>query len=87
VAATVRALIERLGHDPAEPAAADGGLPLSLLGPAEAPLSRLKGRTRWQMIVRAPSSRALRTVLRAALRIRLKSGLRLTADVDPVSTL
>ncbi|HRI53950.1 MAG TPA: primosomal protein N', partial [Pseudomonadota bacterium] len=81
VAATVRALIERLGREGEADAA------LSLLGPAEAPLSRLKGRTRWQMIVRAPQSRALRALLRAALQITLPRALRLTAHVDPVSTL
>ncbi len=80
VAAAVRGLIERLTRDGSAGA-------LSLLGPAEAPLSRLKGRTRWQMIVRAPQSRTLRAVLRAALQIKLPRALRLTADVDPVSTL
>ena len=68
-------------------AGAAGGAALSLLGPAEAPLSRLKGRTRWQLLVRAPTSRALRAVLRTALQIKLPRALRLTADVDPVSTL
>ena len=97
VAAAVRAFIASVGELPSgRPANEAGGgeagsasaePSLSLLGPAEAPLSRLKGRTRWQMMVRAPTSRALRAVLRAALQIRLPRALRLTADVDPVSTL
>jgi primosomal protein N' (replication factor Y) len=59
----------------------------SLLGPAEAPLSRLKGRTRWQMLVRAEKSQVLRAVLRRGLQVPLGNGLRVTADVDPVSML
>lgn len=78
VAATVREVIASAGPEVG---------PITLLGPAEAPLSRLKGRTRWQMLIRAPSSKALRAVLRLALRTKLPSALRLHADVDPVSTL
>ncbi|MCS6915567.1 MAG: primosomal protein N' [Myxococcales bacterium] len=59
----------------------------SVLGPAEAPLSRLKGKTRWQMLVRAQTVRALRTVLRAAHSEPLPRGVRLSIDIDPVSTL
>ncbi len=60
---------------------------ISLLGPAEAPLSRLKGRTRWQLFVRAANVRALRTVVRAALDTPVHKGIRLSVDIDPVSTL
>jgi primosomal protein N' (replication factor Y) len=59
----------------------------SVLGPAAAPLSRLKGRTRWQMLVRARNSRALHTLLRAALAAEVPKLVRLSVDVDPVSTL
>lgn len=58
-----------------------------LQGPAEAPLSRLKGRTRWQLLVRAPTSQLLRTVLWSALRTQLPRSVRMHADVDPTSTL
>ncbi len=85
VAAAVRVIMDRERNR--LEAGAAGGAALSLLGPAEAPLSRLKGRTRWQLLVRAPTSRALRAVLRTALQIKLPRALRLTADVDPVSTL
>ncbi len=57
------------------------------LGPAEAPLSRLKGRSRWQMMVRAKSVKSLHQVLRAALSYKVPSGLRVHVDVDPGSTL
>jgi primosomal protein N' (replication factor Y) len=66
------------------------GLSASVLGPVEAPLSRLKGRTRWQLLVRSETSQSLRAVLWAALRMpqsELGRGVRLHADVDPASTL
>jgi primosomal protein N' (replication factor Y) len=62
-------------------------LPVFVQGPAEAPLSRLKGRTRWQLLLRAKTSQALRTVLWAALKAPLPRGVRLHADIDPASTL
>ncbi len=65
-------------------------LPVQAQGPAEAPLSRLKGRTRWQIMVRAPSSQMLRTTLWAALNttaVQSRRGVRISADVDPTSTL
>jgi primosomal protein N' (replication factor Y) len=56
-------------------------------GPAEAPLSRLKGRTRWQLFVRAQTVRAVRTLARAALKAERPSGVRASIDIDPISTL
>ncbi len=58
-----------------------------VLGPAEAPLSRLKGRTRWQLFVRARRSTALRVLLRAAAGVTVGKTVRLAVDVDPVSML
>jgi len=60
---------------------------VEVLGPSEAPISRLKGRTRWQLFVKAATPRALRVVLRAALAIEPPGEVRLSADVDPMSTL
>ena len=65
-------------------------LPASVQGPVEAPLSRLKGRTRWQLLVRGETPQALRAALWSALRMtksELGGGVRLHADVDPASTL
>jgi primosomal protein N' (replication factor Y) len=59
----------------------------SVLGPAEAPLSRLKGRTRWQLFVKAQNARALRTLARAAMTVTGPRTIRLSVDVDPISTL
>jgi primosomal protein N' (replication factor Y) len=66
------------------------GAPVSVQGPVEAPLSRLKDRTRWQLLLRGKTPQALRAVLWAALRVpksELGRGVRIHADVDPASTL
>ncbi|MEO5657714.1 MAG: primosomal protein N' [Nitrospiria bacterium] len=64
--------------------AADG---VSLLGPAPAPLWRLKGRHRWQLILKGPRGPAVRdaahslvTTLRAG---RLPRGVTVDLNVDP----
>ncbi|MGO9764802.1 MAG: primosomal protein N' [Myxococcaceae bacterium] len=56
-----------------------------LLGPAPAPLSRLKGLSRWQLLLKAPQHRVLRPVLDTAEQaIRtLPPGVRAILDVDP----
>jgi primosomal protein N' (replication factor Y) len=66
---------------------ADRGV--TVLGPSEAPLARLKGRTRWHMWLRARERRDLRAFLRALVPAGgARSGsVRLTVDVDPVSAL
>jgi primosomal protein N' (replication factor Y) len=58
-----------------------------VLGPTEAPLGRLKGRTRWQLFVRAKSARVLRVIARAAAEVAAPRAVRVTVDVDPVSML
>ncbi len=58
-----------------------------ILGPAEAPLSRLKGRTRWQLFVRAQTPRAVRSLARAAAEVARPSTVRTTIDIDPMSML
>jgi primosomal protein N' (replication factor Y) len=59
----------------------------SLLGPSEAPLSRLKGRTRWQLFLKAATARGLRALCRAALATAHGRQVRLSADIDPTSML
>ncbi|MCA1663895.1 MAG: primosomal protein N', partial [Myxococcales bacterium] len=65
---------------PAEVAAA-------VLGPAEAPLSRLKGRTRWQLFLQSSQPRPLRALARAATEVAAPRGVRLSIDIDPISML
>lgn len=60
---------------------------VSLLGPSEAPISRLRGRTRFQVWLSSSDRGKLLTVTRAVQRMPLSRGVRLDVDVDPQSVL
>jgi primosomal protein N' (replication factor Y) len=80
---------------PGEPAAAPPGGPppntVTVRGPAPAPLERLRGRYRWQILVSAPTAAPLNAALRRLLAwwrsTRGPRDVRLVVDVDPVSML
>ena len=61
-----------------------------MLGPAIAPIARIRGRTRWQLLLKGPTHAALAPLL-ARLESRLledvPSGVRVTIDVDPAAML
>lgn len=66
--------------------------PLRVLAPAEAPISRVKNRHRWQFAVLHASHRALAGLLAdpqftALCTSELKLGARVSVDVDPLSVL
>ena len=86
VEAEARGLAER-----ARQLGAGGESRVTVLGPSEAPLVRLKGRTRWHMWLRARERRDLRGFLRALIPAERPAGrsgrVRVTIDVDPVSAL
>jgi primosomal protein N' (replication factor Y) len=67
----------------------DGGpLGVRILGPAEAPVFRLKGYYRFHFQLQSPSPAALHQVLRAVLpTARTPSGVEFTLDVDPLDML
>jgi primosomal protein N' (replication factor Y) len=58
-----------------------------VLGPAPAPLSRLKGEHRVQFFLKGANRGAMRRALQAALAARPEIARRSTIDVDPVSVL
>lgn len=63
-----------------------------VLGPAPQPLSRLKGKYRWHLALRAARYGALRTACERTLTLwddmrREARGVRLTLDVDPIDLL
>ncbi|HEX2571738.1 MAG TPA: primosomal protein N' [Polyangia bacterium] len=62
------------------------GAEVAIRGPAEAPIARLRGRTRWQLLVRSPDVKALRQLLLAVQPSQTRD-VRVTVDVDPVSML
>ena len=67
------------------------GKEILLLGPTEAPLSKLKGKYRWQILVKSKESGLLHYFLKRvddrSKKIMRKSGVYLTIDVDPYQML
>jgi primosomal protein N' (replication factor Y) len=61
---------------------------VQVLGPAPAPMERIKGKHRWHLVLKAPDLRALNKALRPALEgLDRKSRQGLTVDVDPVNLM
>jgi primosomal protein N' (replication factor Y) len=60
-----------------------------LLGPAPAPITKLRGKTRWQLVLKAPTHHALGPPLDALEKALedLPSGVKVIIDVDPVAML
>ena len=65
--------------------AGQAGGNISVLGPAEAPLSRVKGRYRWHMILKGNDIKALHALAVNILADNGETGLRIRVDVDPVN--
>jgi primosomal protein N' (replication factor Y) len=75
-----------------EAASASAGAPrgrVDVLGPAPAPIVRIRNRFRWRVMLRSPDRPALRAVLVAVERARagLSHDVRSSIDVDPVQLL
>jgi len=70
-------------------AAAEVAPGVDVLGPAPAPLTRLRGRHRFRIMVRSADRAALRKVLLAVERARaaLPRSVRSGIDIDPVQFL
>jgi primosomal protein N' (replication factor Y) len=58
-----------------------------VLGPAPAPLARVRGKHRWQVLLRAPDHTALHRAGKAVVAAHRTSGVQLAVDVDPVALL
>jgi primosomal protein N' (replication factor Y) len=67
------------------------GKEIQVLGPAEAPLGKLKGKYRWHILIKAKSAGLLHYYLREvekfSTRFLRDSGVRLIMDVDPYQML
>ena len=87
-------LVSSPDRDRAEAAAAALGTALRsrpdglrLSGPAPAPLERLQGRWRFQILLRAADRRAVLAALEAAVPERPPAGVQIAVDVDPQDLL
>jgi len=58
---------------------------ISVLGPAEAPLSKVKGRHRWHLLLKGNDIKTLHALAGNILANTMESGLRIRVDVDPVN--
>jgi primosomal protein N' (replication factor Y) len=69
--------------------AAPSAAKIEILGPAEAPLSIIRGRHRYRLLIKAPRETDLQTYLRLWLSEapKPKGDIRLVVDVDPYSFL
>lgn len=89
VAAT-RAAAQQIGQSLEQALLAPGALPVTLLGPAPAPLEKLRGRHRWQLLLKAARREPLRAFLPLLGRLAADAagkGVRAAIDVDPISML
>jgi primosomal protein N' (replication factor Y) len=63
----------------------DGGL--RILGPAPAPLGKLRGEYRAQLLIKGMNRKKIREALQSALAARPELQRRVVVDVDPLSVL
>jgi primosomal protein N' (replication factor Y) (superfamily II helicase) len=86
---TAKALRSQVG-DARDPKDISGGA-MRVLGPAPAPIERLRGRYRWQVLVRSTEAAAMRAAL-ASMQAQLggrdaRGGVFVGIDLDPVNML
>ena len=78
VEATARSLARVAPNNPA----------IRVLGPAPAPLSIMRGRHRWRLLVKTTRSVNIQNILREWLaQVKIPSSVRLKVDIDPYSFL
>jgi len=81
----VRAAAERLAE--AARRLISRGAQADVLGPAPAPLARLRGKFRWQLLLRAADHGPLHELARALQDVPRPPGVELAIDVDPISLM
>ncbi len=59
------------------------GNKVGIMGPTESPLAKIKGRYRWQMLLKSENAQALHQLARELLQKMEKSTVKVTVDVDP----
>ena len=67
----------------------NGATSVEVLGPSPAPLARLRGKYRYQLLLKAPTRDALRDVARAVrgASTRIPRDVQAVLDIDPVHML
>ncbi len=85
VESRVRGAAERLAERAR--ALSQSGSRFDVLGPAPAPLARLRGKHRYQVLLRAPDHAPIREAARALLERHDLEGVEVSADIDPIALL
>ena len=57
---------------------------VDIIGPAESPLHRLRGRYRWQMLIRGKDGKVLHILTKSLIEETNSEGMEIRLDVDPV---
>jgi primosomal protein N' (replication factor Y) len=58
---------------------------VTVLGPALSPIPKMRGRYRWQLILKGASTNTLHRTAKEILSLGSREGLRIRVDVDPVN--
>ena len=77
---------DRCGEIVAAIRASAAGRKIHILGPAEAPIARIKNRARWHALLKASDAGVLHEALAAVERRKVR-GVQVIIDVDPISLL
>ena len=77
--------VAEIGARARELAATIAGGKIDVIGPAESPLARIRGRYRWQLLLRGTESRPLLLLAQTLLKGAGRDGLEILADVDPIN--
>ena len=56
-----------------------------VIGPAESPLARIRGRHRWQLLLKGKESRSLHLLAQRLMEGTGRDSLEIQVDVDPVN--
>jgi primosomal protein N' (replication factor Y) (superfamily II helicase) len=62
---------------------AKSGNAAEIIGPAESPLSKIRGRFRWQMLIKGKNIKVLHQIAREVFQANKNSHVKITVDVDP----
>ena len=79
-----RGIVARIGEAARKLASTFSTGKVDIIGPAESPLPRLKGRYRWQMLVRGKDGKAIHILTKKLLEETNSEGLEIRLDVDPL---
>jgi len=77
--------VARFGLEARNLAKMVAGSAVDVIGPAESPLPRIRGRYRWQLLLRGREIRPLHQIAERLLGKGERNGLSIQVDVDPVS--